>query len=255
MTQHFELEEYIMRNMRDAQVWHLPFLPPLHLPPFLSLHGVMLIICSLFLIVLFCRIYDRKQRVPTGMTNLLEALVLFIRDQIAVKNLGEEDGRRMTPLFCTFFFFILGLNLMGMVPVFATGRANPNITGALAAVTLFFMIFGAIYKNGWTGFWKAIIPYGVPAPVLVLLVPVELIGLLIKSFALMIRLFANMLAGHIVIFSLLGLIVLLGITAVVPAIVLSLFIGLLEILVSFLQAYIFTLLSATFIGQMYKPEH
>jgi F-type H+-transporting ATPase subunit a len=241
--------------MQDAQEWHLPFLPPIHLPPFLSLHGVMLIICSALLIILFCNVYNKKQQVPTGMTNLLEGLVLFVRDQISVKYLGEEDGRKMAPLFCTFFFFILGLNLMGMVPVFVTATANINITAALACITLFFMVFGTIYKNGWAGFWRALIPSGVPVPILLLLVPIELIGLLIKAFALMIRLFANMLAGHIVIFALLGLIVLLGISAALPVLLLAVFIGLLEIFVSFLQAYIFTLLSAAFIGQMHKADH
>ena len=255
MNQPFEFEEYIMQHMKDSYEWHLPFLPPIHLPSYLSLHGVMLIICSIFLIFIFCIAYNKKQIIPTGLTNLLEAFILFIRDQIAIKNLGQEDGRRMTPLFCTFFFFILGLNLMGMIPAFVTATANPNITGALALVTLSFMVLGAIYKNGWKGFWKALSPSGVPAPILLLLVPTEFVGLLIKTFALMIRLFANMLAGHIVIFSLLGLIILIGFTATVPSIILALFIGLFEIFVAFLQAYIFTLLSAVFMAQMYHPDH
>jgi F-type H+-transporting ATPase subunit a len=250
----FKLEEYVIEHMRDSNEWHLPFLPPVHLPSFLSLHGLMLIICSALLIVLFCFVYKKNQRVPEGLTNLLEAFVLFIRDQIAVKNFGEEDGRRMTPLFCTFFFFILGLNLMGMVPLFVTATANPNITGALAVVVLMFMVFGAIYKNGLKGFWRALAPAGVPGPVLFLLVPIEFIGLFIKAFSLTVRLFANMLGGHIVIFSLLGLIVLFGLSAL-PSLILAVFIGLLEIFVAFLQAYIFTVLSATFIGQMYRPEH
>lgn len=254
MNQPFKLEDYIMEHMMDSGEWHLPFLPPIHLPGFLSLHGLMVILCAVFLIWIFCFVYNKKERVPTGFTNLLEVFVVFIRDQIAIKSLGEEDGRRMTPLFCTFFFFILGLNLMGLVPVFATATANPNITGALAVITLVFMIFGAMHKNGWKGFWKALTPSGVPAVILVFLVPIEFLGLLIKSFALMIRLFANMLAGHIVIFSLLGLVVLLGLSAL-PSIFLAVFIGLLEIFVAFLQAYIFTLLSAVFIGKMYSPEH
>lgn len=254
MNRPFELEDYIMRHMMDSKEWHLPFLPPIHLPGVLSLHGLMMIICALLLIWIFCFVYNKKQRVPTGFTNLLEVFVVFIRDQIAVKSLGEEDGRRMTPLFCTFFFFILGLNLMGLVPIFATATANPNITGGLAVITLVFMVFGTMHKNGWTGFWKALAPSGVPAVMLVFLIPVEFLGLLIKTFALMIRLFANMLAGHIVIFSLLGLVVLLGLSAL-PSIFLAVFIGLLEIFVAFLQAYVFTLLSAVFIGKMYSPEH
>jgi len=254
MNHPFDLDEYIMTHMRDSAEWHLPFLPPIHLPPFLSLHGLMMIICAVILIGLFCFIYKKEERVPSGITNLLEVFILFVRDEIAIKNLGKEDGRRMTPLFCTFFFFILGLNLMGMVPVFTTATANINVTGGLAIITLGFMIFGTIAKNGVKGFWGALKPSGVPIPILFILVPIEIFGLFIKSAALMIRLFANMLAGHIVIFSLLGLVVLLGLAAL-PTLILAVFIGILEVFVAFLQAYIFTVLSATFIGLMYHPEH
>lgn len=254
MNSHFDLEEYIMQHLKDSQEWHLPFLPPIHLPSFLSLHAVMLWIGAIILIFLFCVLYDKKQRVPQGLTNLLEFFVLFIRDQISVKALGDEDGRRMTPFFCTLFFFILTLNLMGLVPLFSTATANVNVTGGLAMVTLCVMIFGALHKNGLKGIGKALCPPGVPWPVLLVLVPVEAVGLLIKTGALMIRLFANMLAGHIVILSLLGLVILLGLGAL-PSVLLAVAIGILEVFIAFLQAYIFTLLSAMFIGHMYHPGH
>lgn len=250
----FNLEEYIMHHVLNSQEWRLPFLPVIQLPEFLSLHGLMLLICAAILITLFCVLYNHKRDVPTGLTNLLESFVVFIRDEIAVSCLGKEDGRRMTPLFCTFFFFILSLNLMGLVPIFSTATANINVTAGLAFITLNFMIFGAIYKNGLRGFLSALTPSGVPVPILILLVPIEILGLFIKASALTIRLFANMLAGHIVIFALLGLIVVLGAVAL-PAIGMAVFIYLLEVLVAFLQAYIFTLLSAMFIGQMYHPHH
>jgi len=143
---------------------------------------------------------------------------------------------------------------MGLIPLFVTATANINVTGGLALITLSFMIIGTVIRNGMKGFCQAIIPSGVPIPVLFILVPIEIVGLFIKAFALMIRLFANMFAGHIVIFSLLGLVVLMGYVAL-PAIFLALFINVLEILVAFLQAYIFTLLSAMFIGQMFHPAH
>ena len=161
----------------------------------------------------------------------------------------------MTPLLFTFFFFILGLNLLGLIPFFAAATSNVNVTGGLALVTLSFMIFGAIYKNGLIGFLKAFIPSGVPPVIAVLLFPIEFAGLFIKAFALMIRLFANMLAGHIVILAILGLVVLIGVAALPPALFLAVFISLLEVFVVFLQAYIFTLLSAMFIGQVYHPAH
>ncbi|HBR15772.1 MAG TPA: ATP synthase F0 subunit A [Candidatus Omnitrophica bacterium] len=254
MKETFDLNEYIMHHMKDSHEWHLPFLPTIHLPEFLSLHGLMVILSALFLILLFGVFTRKNQRVPRGLTNLLEVIVIFIRDQIVVAHIGEKDGRRMTPLFCTFFFFILTLNLMGLIPFFVTATANINVTAALALITLCFMIFGAVYKNGLRGFFKALTPSGVPVPLLILLVPLEFIGLFVKAFSLTIRLFANMFAGHIVIFSLLGLVILLGFVAL-PSVLLALFIYILEVLVAFLQAYIFTFLSAMFIGHIYHAEH
>ena len=203
---------------------------------------------------MFGVLYRKNDLVPHGLTNLLEVFVVFVRDQISIAGLGEKDGRKMAPLFCSFFFFILGLNLMGLVPIFRTATGNVNVTAALALITLTFMIFGSIYKNGFMGFVKAFIPHGVPWPLLFLLTPIEFIGMFIKAFALTIRLFANMLAGHIVIYALLGLIVIFGWVAL-PAMALAMGVYFLELFIAFLQAYIFTLLSAMFIGQMVHPEH
>jgi F-type H+-transporting ATPase subunit a len=250
----FDLQEYILHHIRNSDQWHLPLFPPIKLPWFLSLHELVMLFVAVVLVIVFCRLYRKDQEVPTGFTNLLEAFIVFIRDDIVVPALGKEDGRRMTPLFCTFFFFILGLNLIGLTPIFPTATANVNVTGGLALVTLTFMIAGAVYRNGPKGFLKALTPSGVPFPILLILVPIEFLGLFIRSFALMIRLFANMMAGHIVILSILGLVVAFGLVAL-PAVILALGISLLELFVAFLQAYIFTLLSAIFIGQVYHPEH
>ncbi len=254
MSAPFDLEKYILHHMQDSHQWRLPFVPPIQLPSFLSLHGLMLILAAAFLIALFCFIYDKKARVPRRFTNLLELMIIFIRDEVAVKSLGQDDGRRMTPFLCTLFFFILTLNLMGMIPVFSTATANPNVTAALAFFTLCFMVFGTLYKNGFKGFQRALVPSGVPKVILIILVPVEFFGIFIKTGALMIRLFANMLAGHMVILSMLGLVLLLGVVAL-PSVILAVGIGVLETFIVFLQAYIFTLLTAVFIGQMYHPEH
>ena len=214
----------------------------------------MIILWAVLLIILFCFLYKKNDRVPRGITNALEMFVVFIRDEIAISSLGEEDGRKMTPLFCTFFFFILGLNLIGLIPLFSAATANINVTGALAVITLCIMVFGAIYRHGFFGFVKSFVPSGVPLPILVILIPIEVLGVFIKAFALMIRLFANMLAGHIVILSIIGLVGLLGWVAL-PSIILAVFVSLLEVFIAFLQAYIFTLLSAIFIGQLHHPEH
>jgi F-type H+-transporting ATPase subunit a len=215
----------------------------------------MLIIAAIVLVVVFCLVYDRKTRVPRRLTNLLELLVIFVRDEVAIKSIGDEDGRRMTPFLCTMFFFILTLNLMGLIPIFSsTATANPNVTGALAFFTLCFMIFGTLHKGGLKGFKNALVPAGVPKGILIILVPIEFLGLFIKTGALMIRLSANMLAGHMVIFAMLGLVLLLGLVAL-PSVLLAVCIGVLEVFIAFLQAYIFTLLTAVFIGQMYHPQH
>jgi F-type H+-transporting ATPase subunit a len=254
MNSGFDLSSYTIHHIANTTEWHLPFLPAIPLPQWLGVHGLMLLIGAGILITLFCVVYRKNDPVPTGWTNALEAFVVFVRDDIAIANLGEEDGRKFTPLFCGYFSFILILNLMGLIPVFSTATANINVTAALALITFSFMTVGAIKKNGIGGFVKAFIPSGVPWPILLLLVPLEFLGLFIKTFALTVRLFANMLAGHIVIVSFLGTVVLLGAFGS-PMAVLALLIYMLEVLVAFLQAYVFTLLSAIFIGQMYYPEH
>jgi len=254
MNPAFNLTEYVMHHVMNSHEWHLPIVGPVPLPGFLSLHALMVILCAVFLIIIFCLCYKKQDRVPTGLTNLLETFVVFVKDEIAIPSLGEYEGERLTPLLCTLFFFILGLNLMGQIPLFAAATANISVTAPLALITFYFMTAGTIRKNGLGGFFKAFMPAGVPVLILPLIFVMELLGVFIKTGALTVRLFANMLAGHILILSLLGLVVMFGWWGA-PAILLAIGISLLELLIVFLQAYIFVLLSAVFIGQMYHPEH
>jgi F-type H+-transporting ATPase subunit a len=180
--------------------------------------------------------------------------VKFIRDDICIPSLGEKDGKKLTPLFATFFFFILTINLMGLIPIFSTATSNLGVTFGLATITFMLMTVGGMIVHNPVGWFKAFVPHGVPAPVLLLIVPLELIGLVVKSFALAMRLFANMLAGHIVLFSFIGMSVAFGWYGRVAA-GLAIGVYLLEVFVAFLQAYVFTLLSAIFIGQVYHPDH
>ena len=250
----FQLGDYIVHHVSNSSEWHLPFNLHVHFPGFLTLHGFVMLLGAALLVLLFTVFYDHKARVPRGITNVLEVLVLFVRDQIVYPSLGEEDGRKLLPLFCTFFFFILTLNLLGNIPLLASATANINTTAGLAFVTFLFMVGGAIYKNGLGGFLKSLVPSGVPIPVLIILVPIEFIGLFTKPIALMIRLFVAMLAGHIVVFAFLGLFIMFGLFAV-PAVALAIGIAGMEVGVAFLQAYIFTFLSALYLGQLYHPEH
>ena len=249
------VQEYVKSHtMANPHEWHLPFLH-IHLPPWLSLHAVMLILCSLFLLLVFGVLYRKRDEVPRGLTNFLESFVLFVRNEIAISNMGEEDGKRFSPLLCSLFFYILVLNLMGLIPLFSTATANINVTAGLATITLLFMIGGGIVRNGPVGFLKTFVPSGTPPVMLILLFPLEVVGMFIKPFALTVRLFANLMAGHIALLSVIGLAVMFGLKGVVPALVLAAAIYMLEIFVAFLQAFIFTLLSAMFIGSFLHPEH
>lgn len=259
-----QVSEFIIHHLVNSDKWH-PF-PGVEIPLLgtitvfgidfgLTLHSLMLIIAGLIVFLLFGILYKKQHgKAPSGITNLLEILVIFIRDEICVNYLGETDGKKLTPFFLNIFFLILVMNLMGLIPLFATATANINVTMGLSMITLTVMIVSGIMKNGVAGFFQIFLPPGVPKPVYIILFPIELMGLFIKPFALTMRLFANMLGGHIVIFSLIGLIITFGWFGT-PSLGLALFVFFLELLVAFVQAYIFTMLSAMFVGSMMYPAH
>ena len=250
------VQAYMMHHMQDSREW--AWLPQYHmkLPGALTVVEVMVLAVAVLLVVVLGFTARRREEkaVPTGLLNVLEFFAKYIRNEMVIPFLGERDGRKMAPMFCTFFFFILTLNLAGLIPCFYSATANLGVTAALSVVTLFFMIFGGIYRNGLVAFCKGFAPPGIPKVMLVMIVPIEVLSMFIRTMALAIRLFANMLAGHLVIYSLLGMIVMFGFWAA-PALLGALGIYLLEVFVSFLQAYIFTLLSAIFIGERYHPAH
>ena len=256
-----QVMEYIWHHILNTKPghgpmeWHpLPFVPGIHLPDWLPLHQLMLLIAGLLLIVGFCVLYRLRKGVPTHFSIVLETFIVFIRDEVAIPSLGEHDGKKLTPLLCTFFFFILVLNFMGLFPFFVTATANVHVTAALSILVFVVMIVGGLLKNGPLGLAHAFIPGGVPLVLKFVLFPLEVVGVFIKTFALTLRLFANMLAGHVAIFSIIGMVVVFGPIAL-PALLMALFILLIEVLVALLQAYVFTLLSAVFIGQVFHPEH
>ncbi len=199
-----------------------------------------------------------RTEAPRGKTmNMLETLVLYIRDEVARPNLGNKTDKYL-PYLLTIFFFILVCNLLGLVPFGATPTANISTTVVLALFTFVITQFAGT-KDYWMHVFN---PPGIPWFVKPIMVPIEFLGLFIKPFALAIRLFANMTAGHLVILNLVGLIfairVLLGDGAAwgtsIPSYLLTVFIYGLELLVAFIQAYVFTILSALFIG-MATAEH
>ena len=259
---------YIIHHVSNSNEWNI-FGWHLHLPQFepvnflgmtidfsITQHVVMLWVASIFLLLAFGLSFRKRKLVPTGFAALLEMLVLFIRDDVAIANMGEKDGRKFAPLLCTFFFFVLTCNMMGLIPLFTTPTGNINVTASLAVVTFITGQFFGIKQNGLFTHVKSLVPSGIPVFLLPLMFVIELIGLLAKHFALIVRLFANMIAGHIVLFAFLGLIIIFKSYWVSPlSIGFGVFINLLEILVSFIQAYVFTLLSALFIGMAVHPDH
>ena len=196
---------------------------------------------------------------PQGLfQNLFETLVIFVRDDIAIPNLGKDHYHRFLPYLLTAFFFILICNLLGLMPFGATATSNLNITAVLAMFT-----FILTQINGSRDHWRHVFwPPGMPVAVKLLLIPTEIMGLFTKPIALAIRLFANLTAGHLVILSLIGMIFTftelfgeaVGYGVVPVSLGFTLFVMCLEILIAFIQAYIFTILSALFIG-MAIAEH
>jgi len=170
-------------------------------------------------------------------------------------NLGEE-GKHYLPFLLTVFFFILFCNLLGLIPYAGTATGNVSVTAALALIALSMIQLGGIRQHGLAHHFKNLVPHGIPVWLLPIMIPVEVMGQLTKPFALCIRLYANMTAGHIVIYSLLGLIFLFKSLVVAPVSVgFALFISVLELFVAFLQAYIFTMLTSLFMGMAIHPEH
>jgi len=192
--------------------------------------------------------------VPKGIAAVAETYVVFIRDNLVYPNFGAAIGRGFLSFFCTLFIFILGANLLGLIPIFSTATGNVSVTAGLATIFMFTCL-GAILKlRGLHGLKAAFIPHGLPGWLIPIMAVMEVISFFSRVFALTIRLFCNLLAGHIVIYSLLGMVVLFG-WAATPAVLMAVLMYFFEVFVAFLQAYIFTLLSAIFMNMMANPEH
>lgn len=208
--------------------------------------------------------------VTNKVTRVFRGFCLWIRDEMVYPVLGEDEGRKFAPYFIFLFFFIMFMNVVGMIPsvpgVFTTytSTGSPYVTGALAAVTFATMLFFGMRSQGVASFFRSLVPHGLPLWLLPIMVVVELIALFVKPFALMIRLFANMLAGHLVIASLIGLVFLfakmlegspLSYGTALPALGMAVFVFIIEAFITLLQAYIFVYLSILFLQQAMHPAH
>jgi len=199
------------------------------------------------------------ERAPRGLANAVEAMVLFFRDEVVRRNIGH-GADKYTPYILTLFFFVLAMNMFGLVPFGSTATANLSVTGALALVSFVVVEISGMRTLGVKGYMGTIFyaPPGMPklgqAAMLVILTPIELLGKLTKPFALTIRLFANMIAGHTLVLSILGMIFVFTSMALGKWVIAGASLGMtwgimvLEVFVAFLQAYIFAMLTAVFIG-------
>ena len=271
MMQQPDIGEVIFHHTADSHVVELPFGLEWHLPTGWHLLGVdvsptkhvvfMLLAAALvFLTVWYAGRQIRRRheagRAPSGFGAAIEAIVLFVRDDVAMSNIGH-NGARFVPYILTLFFFILYCNLFGLLPWGTTPTGNLAVTGALALTAFFTIEISGFVALGSKGYLKTIVfvPPGMKGMGAVLMAlimtPIEIIGKLVKPFALCLRLFANMTAGHFVILALLGLIFIFANWAVAAgSVAFVVFMMLLELLVAFLQAYIFALLTSVFIGLM-----
>lgn len=273
----FDISSMILHHLADAPYWETPF-GVIHLPQFapvqigpltidfsITKHVLfMMIAATLVALVLIVAARGARRehaagagRGPKGAANVVEAMVLFIRDEIALKNIGH-GGERYVPYIVSVFFFILFCNLLGLIPWGASPTGNLSVTAMLAIMTFVIVEIAGMRELGAKGYLQTIFyaPHGMhwamKIPMYIIMTPVEALGKLTKPFALAIRLYANMTAGHAVVLALTGLIVISGIAHMwlvgIAPLAMGVAIMVLEIFVAFLQAYIFAMLSSVFIG-------
>lgn len=293
----FDAGKIIIEHVSNSSLEH----PLVHLPTIMGIdfsvtkHVLMLWVVALFAFVVVTatvrRYLAQDRRIPSGFMNALEAVVEFIRDSIALPNVGKKWVNTWTPLLLTLFVFIFCANAIGLIPVFevlglldhfvlhtdehsfvkqvmhggTTATANFNVTAALASITFVAIIVAGTKAHGFVKHWMNLVPHGLPKPIYALLIPIELMGMLVKPFALTMRLAANMTGGHIAVLAILSFVFIfaeifatavagvgVGLGVSVPLVV---GISALEIIVVLVQAYVFTLLTAVFIGMAIHVHH
>lgn len=293
---HFNAGDTIIEHVSNNHELPLIKIPPVFGIDFsVTKHVFMLwlVAALLFLVVtVTVRRYLRQDRlIPSGFMNGLEAVVEFVRDDITQPNVGRKWVMTWTPLILTFFFFILSANAIGLIPIFeslavldrlvlhtssgsivnrlihggTTATSNYNVTAGLAVITFMAIIIAGSKAHGFVKHWKNIVPHGLHPVIYIILIPIEILGMFVRPFALTMRLAANMTGGHIAILAILSFVFLftemfgkaiagigVGLLVSVP---MAAAISGLEIIVVLVQAYVFTLLSAVFIGMAIHVHH
>ena len=292
----FNAGKVIIEHVSNSPLDH----PLIHLPRVFGIdfsitkHVFMLWVVAalVFLIVtVTVRRYLRQDRlIPSGFMSALEIVVEFVRDGIVEPNVGRKWVNSWTPLLLTFAVFILAANAIGLIPIFdvlslinhsvlhlpeesfmarvlhggTTATGNYNVTAALATITFFAIVIAGARAHGFVQHWKNLVPHGLPLPVTLMLIPIEIMGMFVRPFALTMRLAANMTGGHIAILAILSFVfiftelsgqALVGVGIGIPSVVLAVLLSALEIIVVAVQAYVFTLLTAVFIGMAIHAHH
>ena len=287
--------EHVSNSSLDHPILHLPHIAGINFSVTKHVMMLWLVAGAVFLVITLTtrRYLSQERRVPTGFMNALEWLVQAIRDSIVLPNVGAKFVNTWTPLILTLFVFILVSNAIGLIPIFevlglvdryvlsnaadseslinsvlhggTTVTANYNVTAALAIISFVSIIVAGTMAHGFVAHWKNLVPSGLAWPIYILLIPIELMGMIVKPFALTMRLAANMAGGHIAILSILSLVFIfnqvfesaaLGTgVGVVVAMPLAVGISALEIIVVMVQAYVFTLLTSVFIGMAINVHH
>ena len=242
------------------------YLPGTHIDIGPTKHVVYLFIAgtlAALILILAARAHRRHSHAaghPKGFAAGIEAVILYLRNEIYIPVLGGHGGEKYVPFCLTLFFFIAIANLLGLVPYGSTATGNIAVTATLAIITFFMVEIAGIRTLG-KGYINTVVYWpheqlvAMKAPLTIVMTPVEIIGKFTKPFALTIRLFANMVAGHVIILVLIGLIFMFGPLVALGAVPMALFIMVLELLVVFIQAFIFSLLAAVFIGQIRAAHH
>lgn len=249
----------------------LPHWEPIHIGPVTldlspTKHLVFMVIAAILcaLTLLLAASIHRRQTTaegsPRGFAAAMESVVLYLRNEVVLPNVGPH-GEKFVPFCLTLFFFILYCNLIGLIPYGATPTGNIAVTGTLAVIAMLVIEIAGMRALGWgylgtIVYWPHDMPVVMKAPLTLIMTPIELLGKFTKIFALAIRLFANMTGGHIVVLALIGLIFTFGNYFIAPLpVAMTVAIMMLELFVAFLQAFVFTLLVAVFIGQMRVAHH
>jgi F-type H+-transporting ATPase subunit a len=284
--------EHVSNSSLDHPLIHLPTIAGIDLSVTKHVLMLWLVAGTVLLLVSFTvRRYLKQDRlIPSGFMNALEAVVEYVRDSIVLPNVGSKWVKTWTPYILTLFVFILTANAIGLIPIFevlgllnhwvihapedsflaqvihggTTATANFNVTAALASMTFAAIIVAGTKAHGFVKHWMNLVPHGLAAPIYVILIPIEIMGMFVRPFALTMRLAANMTGGHIAILAILSFVfmfaemfgnALAGIGIGIVSVPMASLISALEVIVVLVQAYVFALLTAVFIGMAIHVHH